>query len=113
VSDERDAQPADRLEERHARQDIQHALLELTRLPVVEAKAGHPGIGAGGKRVAKLRVDGGGGSVESAERAADEDRRARPSFARVQDADQLAARRVDRKIERGVVARMRRDSQYR
>ena len=88
VADERDAaRRADASQERDAGEDIEHALLELAGLAVVDAEAAE----ARAEAVGEAAVEVVGGALEAAHRAADVDGCARRVRAGVQDAADLAA----------------------
>jgi hypothetical protein len=103
MSDERDSRGADRLEERDAGEDVEHALFEIAGLPVVEPETGQAGgLVRGSERRREARIQAGGRAIEAAAGSADEDRCAGLSLAGMQDATHLASRRVDQEFERSV-----------
>ena len=104
VAHERDAaRRAEAAEQRDAGKDVEHALLELARLAVVDAEAAD----LRAKSIGKAAVDVVRRPFEPTHRAADVDRRARARRAGVQDAADLAARGDDQHAQVAVGLRVR------
>jgi len=109
VSDEDEVRGADAFHERAAGERIEHALLEVVRLAVLDAKDGHF---RAGEEKRKPRVEAVRRAFDTPHGASDADDRRRAAFDRVEDTLNLAARRFEEYAERSrVVDRLCADAQ--